>query len=186
MGVTQLTVTQSVTHAEALQFSRKAHREGGHQGKRVHTRDCLETASITKQRHISSSSRAGSGVSFLLLGNNNKADTIYQLWGERTFTFSWTDAEAVSEMQVKVTPSQTQPYKRLRFRGNEWASGSWWSWCMLQMQAIVHQLPCKCEWIRIDSFPPLQTHKRSHKALSKEAFLYRWFCVCRCWLKHIK
>lgn len=156
MGVTQLTVTQSDTHAQALQFYRKARREGGHQGKRVHTRDCLETqASITKQRHISSSFLAGSGVSFLLLGNNNKADAIYQLWGEeRTFTFSWTNSEAVSEMQVNVTPSHTQRYKRLRFRGNKWALWSWWSWCRLLMQAIIHQLPYKCEWIRIDYFPP--------------------------------
>lgn len=145
-------VTQSDTHAQALQFYRKARREGGHQGKRVPTRDCLETqASITKQRHISSSSLAGSGVSFLLLGNNNKADAIYQLRGEeRTFTFSWTNNEAVSEMQVKVAPSHTHPYKRLRFRGTEGALGSWWSRRMLLMQAIIHQLPYKCEWIRID------------------------------------
>lgn len=40
MGVALLNVTQSAPHAQALQFHRKAHKAGGHQGKRIHTRDC--------------------------------------------------------------------------------------------------------------------------------------------------
>lgn len=40
MGVAQLNVIQDALHAQALQFHRKAHKAGGHQGKRAHTRDC--------------------------------------------------------------------------------------------------------------------------------------------------
>lgn len=40
MGVAQLNVIQNALHAQALQFHRKAHKAGGHQGKRAHTRDC--------------------------------------------------------------------------------------------------------------------------------------------------
>lgn len=98
MGVAQLNVIQSLTHAQALQFHRKAHKAGGHQGKRIHTRDCwsfcLETqAFITQLMHISSSSLAGSGVSFLL--PQQQQSRCYHLWGEeRTFTFSWTNTAA--------------------------------------------------------------------------------------------
>lgn len=79
-----MNVKERVTQAQALQFHRKAHKGGGHGGKRIHTRDrrtfCLETqAPITQRMHISSSSVAGSGVSVLLPGNNNTADAIYHL-----------------------------------------------------------------------------------------------------------
>ncbi len=69
------------------------------------------TNHITQHTHISSSSLAGTGLSFLLLGNNNKADAIYQVQAEKHHLFLMVTLTGAFPlcMQSKVTHSRHTP-----------------------------------------------------------------------------
>lgn len=112
---TQKWDTQTHTHTHALFSQGMAHDNKGikvslHTMWRCSTlRPKTPTALHSTHTHISSSSLTGTDLSFLLLGNNNKADAIYQLLAENhdllfMVTLNWSACFVYAEQGNSSSP----------------------------------------------------------------------------------